>query len=151
MMSGRGEFVPDLWIEKVLLATRNSPGTTFFFETKNPGRYTQFLDLIPEKAILSSTIETNRDYKVSLAPPVEERYRAMAALEWPRKHISVEPVMDFDQDIFLEWLKEIGPEIVSVGYDNYKCRLPAEPERSKVYDFIEELKEFAKIERKGDL
>jgi len=145
-----GQWVPATWILAVIQVVHQNPQTTFFFETKNPGRYDQFLKVLPPNVILSSTIETNRDYKVSLAPPVEERYKAMAALEWSRKHISIEPVMDFDQGMFLEWLREIGPEIVSVGYDNYKCGLP-EPDRSKVYKLIAELEKFCKVERKGDL
>jgi len=142
-----GVWVPDEWIEKVLLATRNSPDTTFFFETKNPARYRDFLDLLPETAILSSTIETNRGYMLSAAPSVEERARAMESLPWPRKHISLEPIVDFDEDILLSWLERIRPIIVSVGYDNYGNGLP-EPPLEKTLRLIQDLRSFTRVELK---
>jgi len=142
-----GRFVPDSWIEQVLLATRNSPGTIFFFETKNPARYMSFLSLLPKKAILSSTIETNRTYVLSKAPPVEERFKAMESLPWPSKHVSVEPIVDFDLEIMVEWMRRVKPIIVSVGYDNYGNRL-TEPALDKTLQFIQELRSFTNVELK---
>ncbi len=142
-----GRWIEDRWIKRVLEACQNSPRTIFFFETKNPRRYYDWLELIPENAILSSTIEANSDYNLSEAPEVKERYAAMKQLEWGRKHISIEPIVDFDLEVFLRWIKDIKPVIVSVGYDNYGCNLP-EPSLSKTMKLIEELKKFTKVEKK---
>ncbi len=142
-----GQFIPDPWIEKVLSATRNSPQTIFFFETKNPARYVDFLSFLPKRAILSSTIETNRDYMLSKAPPVEERFKAMDSLPWPSKHISVEPIADFDLEIMVEWVKRIAPIIVSVGYDNYGNSL-IEPSLAKTMLLVQDLRNFTKVELK---
>jgi len=142
-----GDWVPDSWIKKVLETCRKNLDATFFFETKNPLRYFNFLDVIPPKSILSSTIETNRDYNSSGAPSVEKRYLAMSRLRWNNKHISIEPIVNFDLKIFIQWMKDIDPRIVSVGYDNYNCGL-VEPSLSKTAKLIEELREFTEVECK---
>jgi len=141
-----GAGVPEKWIRKVLAWTRGSPAT-FFFETKNPARYYEFLDEFPPNAILSTTIESNRDYGLSRAPPPEARYEAMTTLPWPRKHVSIEPVVDFDPGPLLGWLRDIEPEMVSVGYDNWNSGLP-EPPLEKTLSLIRTLEDFTRVERK---
>jgi protein gp37 len=143
-----GEWVPSEWVIKVIkFLVKGNPETTFFFETKNPGRYFEFIEIFPENVILSSTIESNRDYPVSRAPSVKQRYEAMKNLPWSKKHISIEPIMDFDESEFLRWIREINPMIVSVGYDNYHNNLP-EPSLGKTLRLIGKLEEFTKVERK---
>jgi hypothetical protein len=44
--------------------------------------------------------------------------------------------MDFDPEVLAGWLFDIGPEIVSVGFDNYHNRLP-EPPLEKVVSLIQ--------------
>ena len=44
--------------------------------------------------------------------------------------VSVEPVMDFDLDVFASAIKAVNPTFVYVGYDNYYHKLP-EPELAK--------------------
>ena len=69
--------------------------------TKNPDRYLSLLPYIPKNAILGATIETTNDEivqtdKISSAPLPSERYEAMKALDWDRKIVSIEPILDFD-------------------------------------------------------
>lgn len=145
-----GMWVPDNWIYEVIKAMRNSPNATFFLETKNPIRYFCHIRMLKESApntILSTTIETNRYYNVSEAPTPLERYVAMRNLDWPHKHVSIEPIMDFDPEVLVGWIREINPQIVSVGYDNYKCYLP-EPTLGKTMELIKKLEKFTKVERK---
>jgi len=144
-------------IEKILKAViqaQEASNTTYFFETKDPSiYYTHILrhDLKPKQTIISTTIETNRDdltRTLSLAPPPKERYRGMKLLNWPKKHVSVEPVIDFDLDVLFRWLTDIEPQCVSIGYDNYNNRLP-EPPLSKTLKLIEALENSGiKVERK---
>ena len=125
----------------------------FFFETKNPFIYHLFPALEKDKTILSTTIETNRDElckRVSLAPPPSCRKANMTLLKpwWPRRHISIEPIMDFDPPILFRWITDIEPEIVSIGHDNYHNHLP-EPPLPKVLKLIEDLEASGiKVERK---
>jgi len=144
-------------IEKIIEAVKQAQetsNTTYFFETKNPTVYYTCIlryDLKPDQTIVSTTIETNREElveKVSLAPPPKVRYQSMKLLDWPRKHVSIEPVMDFDPEIVFKWITEIEPECVSVGYDNYNNCLP-EPPLDKVLSLIEALESSGiNVERK---
>lgn len=128
--------------------------TVFFFETKSPYYYVlvfpELASLDPRKTIYSTTIETNRSITriYSEAPDPERRYLAMKMLDQPRKHISIEPIMDFDLDIVFRWITDIEPEIVSIGYDNYGNDLP-EPSLEKTLRLIEVLEASGiKVERK---
>jgi len=139
-----GDFIPTTWILKVLERTRRFPDTWFLFLTKNPKRYHYFLDHFPEKALLGATIETNLDplyseYEISRAPKPSERYGAMAKLNWDFKFISIEPILEFELDGFVSWIREIKPRLVFIGYDNYNNRLP-EPTLSETLELIEKLK-----------
>ena len=98
--------------------------TVFFFETKKPSFYYSIMlrlgDFKPSQTMLSTTIETNKHEltsQISKAPNPKLRYMDMKLLNWPRKHISIEPIMDFDPDVMFKWITEIEPEIVSIGYE----------------------------------
>jgi len=128
--------------------------TVFFLETKNPSIYSACMEMTrldPGKTILSATIETNRNQiaaEFSKAPMPEYRYNDMRMLDWPRKHVSVEPIMDFDLDVMFKWIAGIEPEMVSIGYDNYGNRLP-EPPLEKTMKLIQMLEDSGiMVERK---
>jgi len=131
-----GKWISPEYITKILSVINNHKRTTFFLETKNPDRYWHFS--IPRNTIKSTTIETNRDYKVSLAPSTKERYKAFKNLD-ETKHVSIEPIMDFDLDILTDLIGNVNPKIVSIGYDNYNAKLP-EPLRDKTKKLIKNFK-----------
>lgn len=139
-----GEWVPATWIIEVINAIKKSPTSNFLFLTKNPRRYYEFLDLYPDNVFLGVTIETNRDFKVSKCPSTYERYKYMRELPFKNKVVSIEPIMDFDPEIFVQWLRDIGPVLVHVGYDNYNNNLP-EPSLSKTYQLIDQLRAFTRV------
>lgn len=139
-----GEWVPEEWIMQVLKAIRNSPSSYFLFLTKNPKRYFEFLEVFPKNLVLGATIETNREYKVSSAPLVAERYECIARIPYQNKMVSIEPIMDFDPEIFVGWLKAISPVVVHVGYANYNQQIP-EPSLEKTTDLIGKLSSFTKV------
>ena len=114
----------------------------FFFESKNPAIFGILHSLIEhgEQVIFSTTIETNIDFiasQVSKAPSPSIRKYYMQYLS-ARKHVSIEPIMNFELPILFRWITEIEPEIVSIGYDNYSNHLP-EPPLSKTLKLIEDL------------
>jgi len=95
----------DLWayhggdwvIGEVLQICRRYPWVRWFFETKVPSRYARFLPEIPRNAILSTTIETNRTYRLYEGPvqpdTVEKRLEAMQTVidqGWKNVHISID-------------------------------------------------------------
>ena len=133
--------MPREWILKVLEAVKANPRVKFLFLTKNPSRYFEFIDRMPENVLLGATIETDRDEgysAISRAPKPSERLQAMAKLEWPAKVVSVEPVLRFSER-FPQLLAEVKPLLAYVGYDNYGCKLP-EPRLSETLQLIETLR-----------
>jgi len=146
-----GEWVPKDWILRIIERVWElHPSNQFLFLTKNPRRYSQFIPSLPDNVILGVTIETNRNIRsmgLTRAPEPIERFDWMRVLPWHHKFVAVEPIMDFDLGILLNWIELIEPEAVAVGYDNYNCGLP-EPELSKTQKLIEELEKFTEVWRK---
>ncbi|MCW4019712.1 MAG: phage Gp37/Gp68 family protein [Candidatus Bathyarchaeota archaeon] len=138
-----GEWVPREWILKVLKVLRSKPRCSFLFLTKNPKRYHEFQGLFTENMMLGATIETNREYNVTKATPPRERFEALKGLDWGHKAVVVEPILDFDLE-FIDWIKELQPELVYVGYDNYHYNLP-EPQLSKTWMLVKELRGTAEV------
>lgn len=132
-----GDWVPKEWIESVLRVVRSKPKSKFFFLTKNPKRYLEFEDMFSNNVMLGVTIETNRDYGLTMAPTPRERYRDFLRLNWKHKAIVIEPIMDFDEE-FIDWIYEISPKVVYIGYDNYGNKLP-EPKIVKTQILLEAL------------
>ncbi|MCS7120080.1 MAG: DUF5131 family protein [Nitrososphaerota archaeon] len=142
-----GDWVPKEWIERVLEVLRSKRGQDFFFLTKNPKRYRDFIHLFRDNMILGVTIETNRDYNLTKAPPPQERYEVMRALDWRRKAVVIEPILDFDI-VLIDWVRNINPEFIRVAYDNYGHRLP-EPPLSKAEILVKELRKIADVDGSG--
>jgi hypothetical protein len=61
--------------------------------------------------------------------------------------VSIEPIIYFDLGIMVAWMKNIKPEFVYVGYDNYNHRLP-EPSLAQTEELMYELDKFTVIHRK---
>jgi len=159
---GQGNFIfvgssTDMWAQEVgvdwLLATLKHicryPLNRYLFQSKNPVRFSMFIDFMPSDFILGTTIETNRDYEVSQAPTSEARMLAMQDLPQP-KMVSIEPIMDFDLDILVQWITSINPLFVSIGADSKGHNLP-EPSPEKIEALIEELRGKTDIYIKGNL
>jgi len=143
-----GEFIPDEWIEMVIRHVKKFPNTFFLFLTKNPSRYHNFD--FPENAILGATVETDRDEVydgISKAPAPSERIKAMTELDWNRKFLSVEPILDFSP-MFWREIEKMNPFLVYVGYDNYNNKLP-EPPIEKTRSLIKRMRDdgFTVIEK----
>ncbi len=139
--------VPDAWIEKVLghCFTR---ANQYLFQTKNPARFKDW-DL-DARSILGCTIETNRDYAfLSKAPATYNRKVEMQMIELP-KMVSIEPIMDFDTDRLVGWIKDIKPEFVSIGADSGNNHLP-EPSPGKLNSLIKELQGITQVKIKDNL
>lgn len=137
------------WLLKVLEHCRRYPHNQYLFQSKNPTRFNLFIDFMPPNYILGSTIETNRDYELSQAPTPEARFLAMRDLSQP-KMISIEPIMDFDLDIMINWIKQIAPEFVSIGADSKGHNLP-EPSGGKIPRLIEGLQGITSVKVKSNL
>jgi len=109
---------------------------TYYFQSKRPECFRPFLADFPENVILLTTLETNRDEgypAISKAPPPSVRYAQFKALDYPRKVITIEPVLDFDLDVFVSWIRAVKPKYVWLGFNSKpeSITLP-EPSEEKV-------------------
>ena len=126
------------------------PATTFLFLSKNPLYIKRWEGMLPLNVILGTTIESDLDYGLSKAPPPRDRFWYLWKNEYPRKFVSIEPIMDFDLRTMVGWMKHIKPEIVEVGADNWKCGLP-EPAWGNIEELLSELRKFCPtvVEKRG--
>jgi hypothetical protein len=99
---------------------KSRPDQEFYLQSKRPEYFKQFLPL-DGKYILVTTLETNRDHgyhEISKAISPSERFKQFAELDHPRKILTIEPVLAFDLNIFLEMIRTIKPEKVWLGINS---------------------------------
>jgi len=155
------DAVPVDWIIKVLNRCRRY-NNTYIFQSKNPARFASLsylvrsVDIIPgfsQSIILGTTLESNREYDQSMdAPPAWARLAAFENehLDAFRKMVSIEPIMAFDLDVFLKWLRAIKPAFVSIGADSKGHKLP-EPKPEELDMLVVALREFTEVKLKENL
>jgi hypothetical protein len=117
----------------------------WFVQSKNPKCLEKYLNFMPENTYLATTLETNRDEgygRISKAPKPSQRYKDLLALNWDKKIVTVEPILDFDLDIFNQWIMNIKPKAVFVGYNSHPKKVPLpEPLKKKTWQLIHSLEE----------
>jgi len=137
--------VPDEWIGAVLEYCKEFPNNLYLFKSKNPARMFNFVNLFPSKYFFASTIESNRIYEgITLAPSVEQRTLFMAQCTLMSKAITIEPILDFDLEIFTNSIRNIKPRWVAIGADRTGNNL-IEPSKEKIISLIEELQKFTRV------
>jgi len=141
------EVIPRGWIELVLEKCQ-AHSNRYLFQSKNPLRFHSYCGVFPLHSVFGTTIESNRS-EVSLAPLPYDRYKAMREMPG-HKMVSIEPIMDFDLDIMVEWIQKIGPDFVSIGADSKGHHLP-EPSPDKVDRLVEELSKLTVVKIKDNL
>lgn len=132
-------FAPIEWMVVLLNRIKQMPNKTFFFQTKNPGILLQYE--FPDNVLLGITLETNEfplGYYHGKAPAPFLRYYHFKELEHPRKIVTIEPVIKFNHKIFLDWMYQLQPERIYIGFDTKKNNLP-EPTVEQVKNFIYDL------------
>ena len=116
----------------------------YYWQSKNPKCFNKYLPYFyPSNTTLLTTLETNRNKgyrKISKAPVPSLRYEAFRDLPWDHKIVTIEPILDFEEDIFLSWILEIAPEAVWIGYNSHpNIRLP-EPSLEKTKALISRIR-----------
>jgi DNA repair photolyase len=144
-----GDWIPDSWILDVLKHCKKFDNQ-YLFQSKNPLRFHEFLKDFPDKVILGTTIETNRDIKkISKAPSPQERTTAMRMIQLD-KEVTVEPIIDFDMIWMIQLIKDCNPKFVAIGADSKNHNLD-EPKPWKIETLIDELKMFTDVKLKNNL
>lgn len=143
--------VPTEYVMRVLQECRKNDQHTYFFQTKNPDRFISFLPDFPKGSILCTTIETNRHYpQMGYAPSTSDRARAMQLISGFEKHVTIEPIFNFDLDEMVALIKMCDASKINIGADSKNNHLP-EPSKEKLLALIHELKQFTTIYQKRNL
>ena len=146
------EDIPSHWIKMVLDYCDRS-ANKYLFQSKNPSRILDFITHpVFHHSVVCTTIETNRFYPEIMrnSPEIEERVRAMEKIVdlGIDTYVTAEPLMQFDLDKMIEYIKRCKPLQVNIGRNtNRKVQLP-EPTANEVKVLITELEKFTKVEIK---
>lgn len=148
--------IPDEWIIKTLQYC-NSFNNKYLFQTKNPKRVIDFIKsghIFNENTVICTTIESNRFYKsiMNSSPSITSRVSAMkeiAELGY-MTYVTIEPILDFDVEELLSYIKDCSPNQVNIGADSGGHKLP-EPDKKKVLELIKGLKQFTTVHNKKNL
>ncbi len=142
--------VPERWIKRVMSQCMNYEGNTYLFQTKNPDRFNMFNYF--DNFILCITLETNRNTdEVSQAPSPVDRVKSFGeAVIHKHKVITIEPIMDFDLEEFVDMIKSVKPEWVAIGADTGRNNL-REPSWTKIRLLIAALEKFTMVRIKDNL
>ena len=140
--------IPEEWIIKTLEYCGQFEDNKYLFQTKNPENIRRIL---PYQSIVCVTLESNRHYRYIMgnSPQPYKRVNQMCLVRHKR-YITIEPILDFDLDGFVEMIKEIDPIQVNIGADTGNNNLP-EPGKEKILELITELEKFTIVEQKKNL
>ena len=151
------EDIPSQWITRVLdyCKLQHDVGNknAFLLQSKNPQRFLEFVDHpIAKRCVFGTTIESNRFYPEIMckAPQIEERVEAMekmANLGFTTM-VTAEPLLCFDLEQMLEYIKRCNPKKVNIGRNSCRNIELPEPSKEEVKLLIEGLKGISKIEIK---
>lgn len=144
--------IPEEWIKKVLKHCSSYPHNRYLFQTKNPYRFLDFIDHIPDNTVLCITIESNRVYpQMGYAPSPYNRLLAIMELKkFISIYITIEPIMDFDLNILVAWMEVVEPNQINIGADSGGNNLP-EPKVWKIKKLRTKLNKVTKVHIKKNL
>lgn len=145
--------IPESWINETLKKCWDYRGNKYLFQSKNPLRFREFEPMLPYKATICTTLETNRWYPEIMQNSPEPIARALDFSEISKsipRFITIEPILDFDLVRFAEMIARCEPNQVNIGADSGHNNLP-EPPREKIEELIERLSGFTKVVRKKNL
>jgi len=109
------DVIPDEWISRILEYCGKFDNK-YLFQSKNPRRFLDFLDKFPKEVVLTTTLESDIAYKDSRAPSIYNRVNAMMELpDMVKKMVTIEPIMKFNLNIFLDLILKVKPFQVNIG------------------------------------
>jgi len=134
------ENVRQEFIENVFRVMAIYNENIYLLQSKNPKKMFVSYEnakIKPSNVIFATTIETNRNSKLSNAPSIIERANEMTMHNY-KKMVTIEPIVDFDLEGFFDILKSINPAIITIGADSKNSDLP-EPSYNKIVEFVNKL------------
>lgn len=152
--------IPSEWITRVLdyCYQKNNDAekpNTFLLQSKNPKRFLEFINHpVMKRVVFCTTIETNRFYPeiMNNAPNIEERVEAMEeiARQGRSTMVTAEPLMQFDLDEMVYFIKRCNPKLVNIGRNSCRNIVLPEPTREEVQQLLSELEKFTEVNIKDN-
>ena len=145
--------IPEEWINKLLDKCNLHDKNKYLFQSKNPARMLKFIDKIPKGSVIGTTIETNRIYRQmgnTLVPSRRASFMASLRERGFETMITIEPIMKFDLDKFVEILKIAQPTWINIGADSKEHNLP-KPTKEEILKLVEEVSKFTTIKKKHNI
>jgi len=148
--SGDISFATDEQVTKIIDRIKEHleycPDKTFYFQSKDPKTFERFKDDLPiDNCVLLTTLETNIPYFTNIYKGLEKppgplkRAYDFQEIDYPRKVVTVEPVMQFTTG-FPSMMARIQPEYVWLGFNSKPEKVHlCEPTEEKVQGLIREL------------
>jgi len=121
-------FCSTEYLEKIIDRIRREKDKTFLIQSKNPKTFNRVK--FPSNVILGTTIETNRLVlcgEVSKAPNSFVRNIDLGRIKHNLKMVTIEPVLDFVLPEMVDFIKDLNPCMIWIGYDSKKNNLPEPP------------------------
>lgn len=139
------------WILKTLEHCEKFDNS-YLFQTKNPANIP--LLFMPSRSVICTTIESNRFYPqvMGKSPKPSKRLTALynLSLKGFETYVTIEPILDFDLNVFVSMFKALNVKQVNIGADSKKGRLP-EPGKEKILKLVSELGKQTNVKLKPNL
>ena len=151
------EDIPLEWILKTLKHCKKHDNK-YLFQSKNPKRFLNFIDIIDnciitDKSILCTTIESDKYIPEIMknSPAPIDRSIAMHELSYAvNTCVTIEPIINFSLKNLINLIQACNPIQVNIGADSGNNNLP-EPSKEKIIDLIYEIGKFTKVNQKKNL
>jgi protein gp37 len=141
------------FISRVFSHITKFPDNEYLFQSKNTQKMYEWA--APGDAyIYGTTVESDLFAHISSeAPPIFQRINGLRKIKAEmgcKIFITIEPIMQFDLEIFPKILSKASPDWIWIGADSKRHHLP-EPSKEKILTLIEELKKFTEVRLKSNL
>lgn len=146
------ESHPEEWILKTLDYCDRFDNK-YLFQSKNPNRILKFINHpVFKKSVVCTTIESNLWFtEMGKSPQPSLRYAAMCALGvMVDTYVTIEPIMDFDPETLIKWMKLCKPKQINIGANSGHKKLQ-EPAKEKLLLLIAELEKVTIVKQKKNL
>lgn len=116
-------------------------GNKYFFQSKNPQRFLEFIDHpIFKDSVVCTTIESDIWYPEHMGkcPSIESRVEGMEqlALLGIKTYLTAEPLMKFNLEKMLGYIKRCNPVQVNFGRNTYRKVILSEPTGKEIEELI---------------
>jgi len=144
------------WVNRIIEHCNKYPENTYMLQTKNAANMYDFFSQygkLPDNYMIGITLETDNDLlslEYSGGNYPKRRAFWLSQIEHKRKYVTIEPIMKFDLDIMVAWIKEINPELVYIGFNSLRSVQLPEPTKEETIALITELSKFTTVKIKDN-